>query len=550
MSADRFCLAIDLGSGALKVGAVSLSGAIKATAERSLETERVPEGGAVQDASLWWDAVRELSRSVLSGIPAERVVAVACTGQWASTVPVDEAGEPVGPCLTWLDTRGARYSREVVGGPLLGYSPTAALAWIRRTAGIPSPNGGDFVSHMLLIERELPEVARAARWYLEPVDYLTMRFTGAATATFASMSGAWLTDNRRLDRLEYDPALLRRARVDASKLPPLVETGSLVGTVRSEVAAELGIDPAAQVVTGSPDLHSAALGTGAIEVGQPHMTITTTSWITMPFPRKKTDVMHSIATIPGLDASSYFVIDNIEAAGLCLRWLRETFQADGPTSFERLVELAAAAEPGSGGVIFTPWIAGERSPVDDRHARGGWHNLAATTSNAELIRSVLEGVAYNARWLNDLRREVRRGSARSTPHLRRGRRIRPLVPDPRRRHGPHHRARREAAPHQPAGRRPARGAGARGGPPRRSPRPRPGRPGLQPGSEHPGGIRPALRRVPRPLQGAAQDVRPPQRLSGTRHTPIPSLHRHELARPLEALSIDSGMTAGRSWPAG
>ena len=399
-SPDDYCLAVDLGSGALKVGAVSLAGEIEATAERSLETERLPGGGAVQDASLWWDAVRGLSRSVLSGVPPERVVAVACTGQWASTVPVDETGEPVGRCITWLDTRGARYSREVVGGPLLGYSPGAALAWIRRTAGVPSPHGGDSVSHMLLMEREQPEVAGAARWYLEPVDYLTMRFTGNATATLMSMSGAWLTDNRRLDRLEYDPTLLRRAKVDAAKLPPLVETGSLVGTVRPEVASELGIDPAACVVTGSPDLHSAALGTGAIEEGQPHMTISTTSWITMPFPRKKTDVMHSIATVPGLDASSYFVIDNIEAAGLCLRWLREAFQADGPASFERLVELAATAEPGSGGAIFTPWIAGERSPVDDRHARGGWHNLAATTTNAELIRSVLEGVAYNARWLN------------------------------------------------------------------------------------------------------------------------------------------------------
>src|SRR5215204_6062159 len=118
----RYALAIDLGSGGLKVGAVSLTGEIAAVEEQSYETERLPGGGAVQDASAWWEMVRELARSILDGIPSEQVVAVACTGQWASTIPVDEAGGPVGPCVMWLDTRGARYSRDVIGGPLMGYS--------------------------------------------------------------------------------------------------------------------------------------------------------------------------------------------------------------------------------------------------------------------------------------------------------------------------------------------------------------------------------------------------------------------------------------------
>ncbi|HEU4980869.1 MAG TPA: FGGY family carbohydrate kinase, partial [Solirubrobacterales bacterium] len=305
--AERFALAVDLGSGALKVGAVSLAGEVTAVAEAEIETERPVPGAAVQDASLWWERIRELSSEVLAGIPAERVVAVSCTGQWASTVPVDADGIPVGRCVTWLDTRGARYSREVVGGPVMGYAPGAIAAWIRRTAGVPSPHGGDPVSHMLFIDREEPEVAAAARWYMEPVDYLTMRFTGPAAATHASMSAAWLTDNRHLDRLEYDAGLVRRAGLDIEKLPPLVETGSVVGGVLPDVAAELGIDRGAQVVTGSPDLHSAALGTGAIRDGEPHMTISTTSWISLPYGRKKTDPLRSIATVPGLDSHSYLV---------------------------------------------------------------------------------------------------------------------------------------------------------------------------------------------------------------------------------------------------
>jgi xylulokinase len=398
--AESAALTIDLGTGALKVGIVSLAGEVLAVSHSPLETERTAGGGAIQDARSWWDAVRALARSVLAEVPAERVIAVSCTGQWASTIPVDAAGDPVGPCLMWLDTRGARHARRAIGGPLLGYSPRALLTWIRRTAGVPSPYGGDPVSHMLHLERDEPRTAAAARWYLEPVDYLSMRFSGRAAATLASMSAAWLTDNRHLDRLQYDPVLLRKTGLSPTKLPPLVATGSLVGPVRAEVARELGLAPNVRVVTGMPDVHTSALGTGAVEEGLAHTSISTTSWISLPVARKKTDAIHSIATIPGLDAHSYLVGNNQEAAGLCLRWLRDALPGDGTRGFEELVGLAAAAAPGSGGIVFTPWIAGERCPVDDRNARGGWHNLSVQTTGEDLVRAVLEGVAYNSRWLN------------------------------------------------------------------------------------------------------------------------------------------------------
>jgi xylulokinase len=394
---ERFALAVDLGSGALKVGVLSLEGGVVAAAQAPLSTQRAPGGVAVQDGAHWWELVRELSGQVLAAVPRDRVVAVACTGQWASTIPVDAAGEPVGPCLMWQDTRGAEHTRRVVGGRLAGYSPRALALWIRRTAGVPSHDGGDPVSHILHLEREEPQVAAAARWYLEPVDYLNMRFTGVAAASHASMTGAWLTDNRRLERLAYDAALIRRVGIDGAKLPPLVATGTLMGALHPAVAAELGLGSDVRVVTGTPDLHSAALGTGAADEGQAHMTISTSSWISLPVARKKTDIRHSICTVPGIDPGSYLIVNNQEAAGLCLRWLRETLPGDH--GYDELLALAATAPPGASGVIFTPWLAGERSPVDDRDARGGWHNLSVETSAAELARSVLEGVALNSRWL-------------------------------------------------------------------------------------------------------------------------------------------------------
>jgi xylulokinase len=123
-------------------------------------------------------------------------------------------------------------------------------------------------------------------------------------------------------------------------------------------------------------------------------------------PYKKTDVLHQMASVPGVRPGQYLVIDNHETAGLCLQWLRDGVLTHPPVSgtgtglsYDDLVASAAAAEPGSGGVIFTPWLKGERSPVDDRTLRAGFLNLSLTTDRADLVRAVLEGVAYNMRWL-------------------------------------------------------------------------------------------------------------------------------------------------------
>jgi xylulokinase len=398
---DDICLAIDLGTGGPKVGFVRLSGEILWHDHQPVETRWLPGGGATQDAVAWWALIRDaVRRGLASGaVPADQVVAVGCTGQWASTVPVGDDGEPVGDCILWMDTRGGAYSRAVIGGPVAGYAPLRALRWIRTAGGAPSPNGNDPIGHMLYLQHAEPEVSARARWFLEPVDYLTLRFTGVASASHASMIAGWLTDNRRLDRLEYDPSLLALAGVDASRLAPLVPTGSVVGTVLPEVARELGISRAARVVTGVPDLHSAACGAGAIEDFETHLAVSTSAWIGAPVPFKKTDALHAIASVPGLSSDRYLIANNHESGGLCLQWLRDTlFPA---SSFDELTQLATSASPGSGNIIFTPWLNGERSPVNDRNARAGFHNVSVNTRPEDLVRAVLEGVAYNARWLHN-----------------------------------------------------------------------------------------------------------------------------------------------------
>jgi xylulokinase len=401
---DQLVLAVDLGTGGPKVGFVSLTGTVAWQDHLRVETTRLPRGGAEQDAEEWWQLITGAARhAIASGaVDASSVVAVACTGQWDSIVPVDADGRPVGPCILWQDYRGARHVHERVGGRVAGYSPARALEWIRKTGGVPGSS--DDIAHMLFLERDQPEIAAAARWYLEPVDYLTMRFTGTASASHASMPAAWLTDNRRPDVLAYDAALVARSGVPAAKLAPLRPTGSVVGRIRPDVAASLGLPEGVQVIAGMTDLHGAAIGTGTLGDFEAHMALSTTSWISAPVPFKKTDVLHQIATVPGFRPGSYLIANSHDTGGVCLEWLRDnvlTHHGDDPVPYDELTELATASPPASNGVIFTPWLKGERSPIDDRHARAGFHNLSLTASRADMVRAVLEGVAFNNRWLHD-----------------------------------------------------------------------------------------------------------------------------------------------------
>jgi xylulokinase len=402
MTHDELCLCIDLGTGGPKIGLVTLDGAVLSREIHHVPTIFSSDGAAVQDAGLWWSIISEATRRLLllPRVDASRIKAVAVTGQYASTVPVDVNGIPTGPCLTWLDTRGVSLSQKAVGGRFQGYNPRKALHFIRKSAGAPSTSSGDPVSQILYLMSTEPDTVARTRWFMEPVDYLTMRFTGVASATHASRLALWMTDTRNLSHFEYDAALLASIGLSSERLPPLLSFGEIIATVSDKVAKELGLSSDTLVVTGVPDVHAAAFGAGATEAFATHLALSTTSWISCPFPRKKTDVRHSIATAPGLTNDSYLVINNQETGARALEWLQGILAGGGSTmSFSDMIAIAETSPPGANGVIFTPWLTGERSPVDDKSARAGFTDLSMTSTPADLVRAVLEGVAANSAWL-------------------------------------------------------------------------------------------------------------------------------------------------------
>ncbi len=406
-----YVLAVDLGTGGPKVAVLSGTGRIAAHAFRPVGIVLTEDGGAEQSPEEWWDAIVGAARQALaeSGVAPERVVGVGCTSQWSGTVAVDGAGKAIGPAISWMDSRGSRAVRETVRGALnvQGYSASKLARWVRRTGGIPSLSGKDPVGHIHFLRTQRPEVYGAAAVFLEPVDYLNLRLTGLPRASHDSITVHWVTDNRDIRAVAYDDSLIELAGLERAKLPDLVPTGSVLGGLAPDPARELGLLPGTPVVAGTGDLHSAAVGSGAVANFEGHLYIGTSSWISCHVPFKKTDALTNIASIPSGIPGRYIVADEHETGGACLTWLRDNllFPDDALGSaaphdvFETLNRMAGAVPPGSHGVLFTPWLNGERSPVDDHTIRGGFHNLSLSSERADMVRAVFEGVALNSAWL-------------------------------------------------------------------------------------------------------------------------------------------------------
>jgi xylulokinase len=405
-------LAIDLGTSGPKVALVTTSGEVLASEVESTELFLSDGGGAEQDPDDWWRAITMATRRITDRrlVPAEQIIAVAVTSQWAGTVPVDESGKALCRAIIWLDSRGAKYVPEVAGGlvRIQGYGALKLESWLRKTGGVPSLAGKEPVAHILFLRHERPEVYEAAYKFMEPKDYLNLRLTGKFLATTDSIALHWVTDNRDIDNVRYDDQLLAQSTLPREKLPDLTRAVDVIGTLTPTAATELGLNEDTKVMGGTPDVPAAAVGSGAVGDFEGHIYVGTSSWLTCHVPFKKTDLIHNMASLPSALPGRYFVGNEQETAGACMAWLRDSIfcrddvldpGAPPEDAFDRFGELVGGAPAGSDKVIFTPWLYGEHTPVANPHLRAAFSNVSLRTTRAHMIRAVMEGVAYNTRWL-------------------------------------------------------------------------------------------------------------------------------------------------------
>jgi xylulokinase len=407
---SQYVLAIDLGTSGPKAAVVSNRGELIATGKAPVETTFLPGDGAEQDPEAVWRACVDASKQALgaAGVPRESLRAIICSSQYSSIVPVDADGKPTMNMIVWLDQRGAKNRlRECDGFPRGADTPWQMLRWL-RIHGLPPVGGGsESLSHIRWVKYAHPDVYERTHKFLEPMDFLTMRFTGEFTANQSTVLMYLATDNRNLLARDYHAALMRYSLVDREKLPDLVPLDTIVGTVLPDVAEELGISPETKVVTGLNDTQSGGMATYAFTGTHAAISVGSTSVMITHVDFKKTDVIHAILSMPSPVPETYFVMaENGIAGGALEHFLENLIYANDDfgehTSEDKFELLGRAIEnvpAGSDGVLFLPWMGGAIAPAADARMRGGFLNLSMNTTRSHMARAVLEGVAMNLRWL-------------------------------------------------------------------------------------------------------------------------------------------------------
>ena len=395
-------LGIDVGTTNAKVALVDDAGRLIAAAARPIVTTRDGEI-AEQDPAQLWNAVVEAVGEVVGAAPgaAGDIAHLGVDSQYSSTVPVDAAGDPVGPLVMYLDRRGTDHCLAI-----FGREPDAFMTFIEHH-GIPPVGGGASLSHMLYFQHDRPEIHARTRAYLEPMDFVVSQLTGVIGANQCTQFTALLCDNRTLGGTEYDPDLVRMSGVDPATLPPLRPLTDPIAQLRPEIAAQLGIPASAIVHAPINDSHAGAIATGARRPDRVGLMIGTTSVLLDTTDRHGTDLDHEVLSMPSPFPGEYIVWAENGLGGKVVEHVLEHIVhatdelGDHSTTdqFARLDELLGAVAPGSNNVLFLPWLAGSLSPIADPNMRGAFLNLSLDTERRHLVRSVIEGIGFNLAWL-------------------------------------------------------------------------------------------------------------------------------------------------------
>jgi xylulokinase len=379
----RHFLGIDVSTTGAKALLIDGKGAVVASATTALTLQTPKPLWSEQDPREWWTGTAASIRKALgdAGARGEEVAAVGLTGQMHGLVLLDARREVLRPAILWNDQRTAaecvEVERRVGRRELIREAGNVALT------GFTAPK-------ILWVRRHEPEVYARAKLVLLPKDYLRLRLTGEAATDKADGSGTMLFE---LEARSWSKRVLEALEIPAEWLPPAFEGPERTGSVTTEAAAETGLKPGTPVMAGGGDQAAGAVGAGAVRPGVVSLTLgtsgvifaTTESALVEPEGR-----LHAFChAVPG---KWHFMGVTLSAAG-SLQWYRDTLAPR--QSFAELVAEAEKAPAGSEGLLFLPYLSGERTPYPDPLARGGFVGLTLRHTRAHLTRAVLEGVAFS-----------------------------------------------------------------------------------------------------------------------------------------------------------
>jgi gluconokinase len=389
MDATRCVIGVDIGTSSTK--AVLYDGAGAVLARHGVEYPLLtPVPGAAElEPEQIVRAVIESIAGVVQGVEAQRIACVSFSAAMHSVIAVDALGAPLSKCITWADIRAAQFSDRIrayggdaiyrrTGTPIHPMSPLPKLVWMRET---------------------LPDTFTAAARFIGIKEYVFHRFFGRYVVDHSIASATGLFD---ITTLQWDREALAVAGITEAQLSNLEPTTFVLEGLKRDIAEKTGLAPRTPFVIGANDGVLANLGVGAITPGSVAVTIGTSGAIRTPVQAPVTDPggrLFCYVLAPG----TWIVGGPVNNGGMILRWLRDEFGSDeretakrlGVDPYDVLTQVAERAGVGAGGLLFHPYLAGERAPLWNADARGSFFGLAMHHRKEHMVRAVLEGVVFN-----------------------------------------------------------------------------------------------------------------------------------------------------------
>ena len=391
MEAAISVLGIDIGTGGTRALVMDDEGRIISSATEEHAPFASPKiGWAEQHPEDWWRACGRAVRQALAkaNLQGDDIACVGFSGQMHGAVMLDERDEVVRPALIWCDVRTQKQCDDL----------TAKVGAERLIQLTCNPALANFtVTKFLWVRENEPELWRRVRSVMLPKDYVRFRLTGERATDMADASGTLLLD---VAHRRWSSEMLQAAEMDVRWLPGLFESPDVCAQVSAAGANATGLKPGTPVVAGAGDQAAGATGMGIVAAGAVSATIGTSGVVFAATDRPALDPKGRLHTFCHAIPGRWHVMGVTQAAGLSLRWFRDQFgteSKDGRDPYEALTDAAATVLPGCDGLLWTPYLMGERTPHLDGSARAALVGLSASHTRAHVVRAILEGVAFSLR---------------------------------------------------------------------------------------------------------------------------------------------------------
>lgn len=394
----KYIIAHDVGTRGSKAVLTDPEGRAFGSAFEGYEVDYPRTHWAEQDPENWWQAVTRSTQRLLAECqvsPAD-VLCMIFSTQMLGIIPMSADGVPLRPGIIWLDGRAAPQSQQLMRKLI---SPRIFAAVVGAEA-----SGKDVLPKLMWLQQNEPDLVARTHKFLDVNGYLVYRCTGRMVADWAAASATGLFN---LKSKKWDDFLIRFLRAPGDKLPELLPSNEQVGGLTTDAARDLGLLEGTPIICGTGDVLAAAVGSGAVGEGEGHIYLGTSGWVGVVTEKTPTG-RHGVATIHSADPTKCFLIAETETAGICLQWIADQFyrqeQSDPMVEnvFALMDDAVQEVEAGSGRILFTPWMYGERSPVSDVYVRSTFLNLSVDHQREHMLRAVYEGVAYNLGWIMEI----------------------------------------------------------------------------------------------------------------------------------------------------